>query len=76
MSDSQQSAAVTQAHDSVLRGRNELSETQRQLKSFDTLAQRHTEAEKIREAKIEQRQQDEHNGRRAAYKNAEQNEEQ
>lgn len=72
----QQSAAVTQAHDSVLRGRNELSETQRQLKSFDTLAQRHTEAEKIREAKIEQRQQDEHNGRRAAYKNAEQNEEQ
>jgi flagellar biosynthesis chaperone FliJ len=40
------------------------------MKSFDTLAQRHFENEKKLEVKAEQRIQDDHNGRRAAYKNA------
>ena len=72
---SQQSAVVSQAHISLQKGRSDLSETQRRMKSFDTLAQRHTEAEKKLEEKIEQRMQDEHNGRRAAYKNAEHSDE-
>jgi len=67
----QQSTVVAQALLSVQNGRDELSETQRRMKSFDTLAHRHTEAEKKLEAKNEQRIQDEHSGRRAAYKNAE-----
>jgi flagellar FliJ protein len=67
----QQSAVVTQARDSVQQGRNELSEAQRRVKSFDTLSQRHAETVKKLEAKVEQRLQDEHSGRRAAYKNAE-----
>ena len=72
---SQQSAVVSQAHISLQKGRSDLSETQRRMKSFDTLAQRHTEAEKKLGEKIEQRIQDEHNGRRAAYKNAEHSDE-
>lgn len=64
----QQTAVVAQAQVSVQTGRSELSDTQRRMKSFDTLALRHTEAEKKLEAKIEQKIQDEHNGRRAAYK--------
>ena len=71
----QQNAVVTQTEVSVQRGRDDLSDTQRRMKSFDTLALRHTEAEKKLDAKLEQRIQDEHNGRRAAYKNAELNEE-
>jgi len=71
----QQSAAVEQAQISVHVGRSELSETQRRMKSFDTLAQRHAESEKKLEAKIEQKIQDEHNGRRAAYKNVQHSEE-
>lgn len=65
----QQSAAVEQTKNSVEMGRSELSETQRRMKSYDTLAHRHIEAEKKMEAKAEQRIQDEHNGRRSAYKN-------
>ena len=68
----QQLAVVTQAHVSLQAGRGELSDAQRRMKSFDTLAQRHVEAEKKLEAKIEQKIQDEHSGRRAAYKHAEQ----
>ena len=64
----QQTAVVAQAQVSVQSGRSALSDTQRRMKSFDTLALRHTEAEKKLEAKIEQKIQDEHNGRRAAYK--------
>ena len=64
-----QSAAVEQTKTSVEMGRSELFETQRRMKSFDTLEQRHIETEKKLEAKAEQRIQDEHNGRRAAYKN-------
>ncbi len=67
----QQMATVLQAQNSVEKGLGELSETQRSMKSFDTLAQRHTEAEKMVAAKTEQRIQDEHNGRRAAYKSIE-----
>lgn len=66
----QQTAVVAQAQVSVQSGRGELTETQRRMKSFDTLAQRHIEAEKKQEAKMEQKVQDEHNGRRAAYNNA------
>ena len=71
----QQSAVVAQAQISVQTGRSELSEAQRRMKSFDTLAHRHAEAEKKLETKIEQRMQDEHSGRHAAYKNAEHSEE-
>ena len=66
----QQSAAVEHSKTSVVQGRSELSETQRRKKSFDTLAQRHLDTEKILEAKAEQRVQDEHNGRRAAFKSS------
>ena len=65
----QQRAVVAQAQISLQNGRSELSETQRRMKSFDTLAHRHTEAEKKLEAKNEQRIQDEHSGRRVASKN-------
>lgn len=71
----QQTGVVTQAQLSVQQGRSELTETQRRMKSFDTLANRHTETIKKLEAKIEQKIQDEHSGRRAAYKNMEHNEE-
>jgi flagellar protein FliJ len=71
----QQTGVVTQTQLSVQQGRNELTETQRRMKSFDTLANRHTETIKKLEAKIEQKIQDEHSSRRAAYKNMEHNEE-
>ncbi|HUX89183.1 MAG TPA: flagellar export protein FliJ [Gallionellaceae bacterium] len=67
----QQNAVVSQAHISLQTGRSELAEAQRRMKSFDTLAQRHAEAERKIEAKIEQRMQDEHSGRRLAYQQAE-----
>jgi flagellar FliJ protein len=66
----QQQAVIEQARISVQSGRNELSETQRRMKSFDTLAQRHVEAELKLEAKAEQKMQDEHTGRLVAYKMA------
>ena len=64
----QQNNVVAQAHISQQTGRSELTETQRRMKSFDTLAQRYTEEERKREAKIEQKIQDEHSGRLAACK--------
>lgn len=64
----QQRNATEQASHSVQTGREELQDAQRKMKSFDTLAQRHLENEKKLEAKIEQRQQDEHTGRFAALK--------
>ena len=70
----QQSAVVAQAQVSVQTGRSELTEAQRRMKSFDTLAHRHVEAEKKLDAKKEQKILDEHTGRRAVYKNAENNE--
>jgi flagellar protein FliJ len=71
----QQNAVVAQENISVQTGRSELSEAQRRMKSFDTLAQRHTAAEKILEVKNEQKIQDEHSGRRAAFRNTEHSEE-
>lgn len=64
----QQREAVEQALSSMQAGRNELEDTQRKMKSFDTLAQRHVESEKKLAAKSEQRLQDEHTGRHAAFK--------
>lgn len=64
----QQSQAVEQSKLSTQRGRGEFSDTQRKLKSFDTLQQRHTEQQLKVEAKHEQRAMDEHTGRMVAYK--------
>lgn len=66
----QQRSAVEQAHKSVSHGQGELSETQRRMKSFDTLAQRHFEAERKKEDKLEQKIQDEHSNRHAAFRDA------
>lgn len=71
----QQTAVITKTKAGVQNGRTELMDTTRKMKSFDTLAQRHVEAEKKLEAKSEQRMQDEHTGqfvaRRAAEKDSE-----
>lgn len=64
----QQRNSLEQISRSIQAGRNELENTQRKMKSFDTLAQRHIENEKKREGKLEQRQQDEHTGRHSARK--------
>ena len=64
----QQRAANEHACQSVQAGRGELQKAQRKMKSFDTLAQRHSEGEKKLETKSEQRQQDEHTGRSATIK--------
>ena len=70
----QQSGVIEKTHANVQNGRSELMDTTRRMKSFDTLAQRHIEAEKKQEAKSEQRAQDEHTGRFVAYRTAEKNE--
>jgi flagellar FliJ protein len=67
----QQLKTIEQAQRSVQSGRSELSEAQRRMKSFDTLAQRHVEAERKLETKAEQKIQDEHTGRFVAHKRAE-----
>jgi flagellar FliJ protein len=64
----QQQNVVVQARQSTLTGRSELEDTQRKMKSFDTLAQRHQDDQKKQEAQTEQRQQDEHAGRAATLK--------
>ena len=69
----QQTAVIEKTKAGVQNGRTELMDTTRKMKSFDTLAQRHVEAEKKLEAKSEQRIQDEHTGRFAAYRTAEKN---
>jgi flagellar protein FliJ len=71
----QQTNVVAQTLLSVEKGRDELNDSQRRMKSFDTLSRRHDEAEKKVEAKLEQKIQDEHSGRRIAYNNAEHSEE-
>ena len=71
----QQRGVTEQAQLSVQNGRSELTETQRRMKSFDTLAQRHVEAEKKLETKAEQKIQDEHSGRFVAHKMSEKNNE-
>ena len=64
----QQLKAVEQSERSTQAGRNEFNSTMRKLKSFDTLQQRHVEAEQKLEAKQELRAADEHTGRFVAYK--------
>ena len=64
----QQRALVEKAIHHVQAGRDEFQQTQRKMKSFDTLAQRHHASERKREQKIEQRLQDEYTGRFAARK--------
>jgi flagellar protein FliJ len=69
----QQTAVIEKTRAGVQNGRSELMDTTRKMKSFDTLAQRHADAEKKLEAKNEQRIQDEHTGRFTAYRTAEKN---
>ena len=64
----QQQGVIENAKKGVQTGRNELMDTRRKMKSFDTLALRHVEAEMKLEAKSEQRIQDEHSGRFVAYR--------
>lgn len=63
----QQRQVTTYAERSVQHGREDLMNAQVKMKSFDTLAQRHIEEGKRLEAKMEQKVQDEHAGRQAAY---------
>lgn len=72
----QQTAVIEKTKAGVQTGRSELMDATRKMKSFDTLAQRHADAEKKQETKSEQRIQDEHTGRFAAYRTAEKNGEQ
>lgn len=64
----QQTKVVQQSKHSTQQGRSEFTDTQRKLKSFDTLLQRHVEAQNQAAAKVEQKILDEHTGRYAAYK--------
>jgi flagellar protein FliJ len=64
----QQLNVLEQISRAIQAGRSELENTQRKMRSFDTLAQRHIEKEKKLEGKLEQRQQDEHSGRHSARK--------
>lgn len=64
----QQLKLVEQSKASTQAGRNEFDITQRKLKSFDMLQQRHIEAQKKAAEKSEQKTLDEHTGRMAAYK--------
>ncbi len=64
----QQRHSVEQSKQSTQKGRCEFSDTQRKLKSFDTLQQRHVEIQLKAEAKQEQRAADEHTGRFTTYK--------
>lgn len=62
----QQRKVVAMSKVSVQQGRTEFDSTQRKLKSFTTLQERHVEAQKKMEAKSEQHALDEHTGRYAA----------
>lgn len=64
----QQLKQVEQSKVSAQTGRSEFDATQRKLKSFDTLQQRHIEEQKKVAEKSEQKALDEHTGRMAAYK--------
>lgn len=65
---SQQTKMVDQSRLSTQRGRSEFDTTQRKLKSFDTLQQRHIEVQNRIAGKSEQKALDEHTGRMAAYR--------
>jgi flagellar FliJ protein len=64
----QQLKLVEQSKASTQAGRNEFDITQRKLKSFDMLQQRHIEEQKKVAEKSEQKMLDEHTGRMAAYR--------
>jgi len=64
----QQLKAVEQSKLSTQVGRGEFDTTQRKLKSFDTLQQRHIEEQKKVAEKSEQKALDEHTGRFTAQK--------
>lgn len=64
----QQQMAVAAGKASVQAGRSEFDTTQRKLKSFNTLQQRHIEEQKKAARQSEQKTLDEHTGRFAAYK--------
>ena len=70
----QQQRSTDYANRLQANGLDELKETKRKMQSFDLLAQRHQLAERQREAKAEQKVQDEHAGRFAAYQLAEKRE--
>lgn len=59
----QQTRMVEQSKLSTQRGRSEFDATQRKLKSFDTLQQRHFEMQSKIAGKAEQKALDEHTGR-------------
>ena len=65
---SQQLKAVEQSKISTQAGRGEFNTTQRKLKSFDTLQQRHIETQNKVAGKAEQKALDEHSSRLAAYR--------
>lgn len=67
----QQTQIVEQCQRSTQIGRGEFDNSRRNLKSFDTLQQRHIETEQKLEAKKEQRALDEHTGRMMAYRQTE-----
>jgi flagellar FliJ protein len=71
----QQQMVIEKANDSVQTGRHDLMDTTRKMKSFDTLAQRHVDSEKVLDAKVEQRSQDEQAGRFTALRAAEKQDE-
>ena len=64
----QQARMVEHSKISTQVGRNEFDTTQRKLKSFDTLQQRHIEEQKKAAKQSEQKALDEHTGRITAYK--------
>ncbi len=56
----QQAAEVAVREAAYLAGRNDWLEQRRRKKAFDALATRHEQTEAVREAKLEQRLQDDH----------------
>lgn len=67
----QQQGVLTHTSTSLESGRELYRDTQRSVQSFETLAQRHWDAESKREAKAEQKAQDEYASRFAARKSIE-----
>ncbi|OGT03606.1 MAG: flagellar export protein FliJ [Gallionellales bacterium RBG_16_57_15] len=64
----QQEKAVKHSKTSTQAGRSEFDATRRKLKSFDTLQQRHIQEQRKIAEKSEQKDQDEHTSKLAAYK--------
>jgi flagellar protein FliJ len=71
---SQQQQIVQRSKASTQQGKGEFDTTQRKLKSFDTLQQRHIETQNQVAAKHEQKALDEHTGRFSAHKMQQSNE--